>query len=260
MTEAASNRRPKQSGLAPLCFDAPIEAEFRAHYAARNKAFLRTAAALGFLLVGVVALLDWRLRAAELAAYWPLLRLGMAIPLLLVLLGTYPGALSRQLGVWSVLAAIAMGGGSAWLLASTSGSAAYGDLAGIYAVTMFIYLLLGLRLVAAVAVTVPLALVSVWILSRPWAGLAATEHAILLLVFVNVVGALSCYRLEHAARTAFLERQIVHILSATDSVTGVPNRRYFDTQLQRIRRQAQRESGGLAVARPVGDQHRRLRP
>ena len=67
------------------------------------------------------------------------------------------------------------------------------------------------------------------------------------ILLVNVVGAYSCHRLEHSARTIFLEKAIVDLLSGSDGVTGIPNRRVFSTHLQNLRRQGTRESRGIAL-------------
>lgn len=71
------------------------------------------------------------------------------------------------------------------------------------------------------------------------------------MIFLNVCGAYGCYRLEHASRTSFLEREIVNMLTGSDALTGIPNRRMFNAHLQRVWRQAMRESRGLERALAV---------
>jgi len=108
--------------------------------------------------------------------------------------------------------------------------------------------MLGLRLIPALWAALPLLARHVMIgsgLAEPGERLAYDAAALLLM---NLVGALVCYRLEHGARTIFLEREIVNILAGNDALTGIPNRRMFNAHLQRVWRQALRESRGLALA------------
>jgi diguanylate cyclase (GGDEF)-like protein len=111
--------------------------------------------------------------------------------------------------------------------------------------TLFLYLLLGLRFQTAFALALPITAALLVVLLRSSGADAASATASLLAV--NVVGALASYRLEHAARTIFLEREIVNLLAGTDTSTGIANRRLFATHLQRIRRQANRDKRSLAL-------------
>ena len=55
------------------------------------------------------------------------------------------------------------------------------------------------------------------------------------------------YELERSTRTGWLRARTLDRLTRTDSLTGVPNRRYFDEQLTRVAQAAQRTDQGLAV-------------
>jgi diguanylate cyclase (GGDEF)-like protein len=240
----SSYGRQVQAGLSSLRFAAPIEAEFRAQYLARNLEFLRVAAALGLMLIGLSLLLDSQLLEDAAFKSAGMLKLVMGLPLLLLLLSTYPGALMRRTHWFAAAAAAGLSAGT--LLLPAVAVPAY-DLFAAPVVTMFIYLMLGLRLVPALLFAAPLAAALI-VMQMNGAGQSATSaYDTFFLIFANVIGAFCCYRLEHAARSAFLERQIVSILGTSDSATGIPTRRYFNSHLQRVHRQAQRESRSIAI-------------
>jgi diguanylate cyclase (GGDEF)-like protein len=75
----------------------------------------------------------------------------------------------------------------------------------------------------------------------------AAAYGPVLLTFVNIIGALACFRAERGARAEFLEREVVNLIVGTDGVTGIPNRHAFDSHLRSAWRQAQRETRRVAV-------------
>ncbi len=68
-----------------------------------------------------------------------------------------------------------------------------------------------------------------------------------LLIFVNWVGAFSCYQLEHAERRSFLDSKVLSQLAERDGLTGLYNRRSYDQYAQRIWRQSRREHAQLTL-------------
>jgi len=227
-----------RSGLPTLRFEPPLEEDFRARYAARGGAFLRASLGLGLALLGVSCALDWRAGAAS-APVAVLVRLAvMAPPVALALFAVHADVLARHFRKLLVASGAAFSVGGVLLALLAPPNALEGA-----ALTLFVYLLLGLRFPVALALTVPVTAATLFALVR--AGAAAEDGA--LLVAINAVGALASYRLEHAARTLFLEREIVNLLAGTDTATGIANRRLFATHMQRIRRQANRDKRALAL-------------
>ena len=241
--------RELSGGYRSLRFQQPLEREFRAHYVGQNAPRLRATLMLGLAFVLTLALLDWQLGPA--GAWQPsmMILLGIVSPALLVgVVATYPGFLARYLAWFAVIAGATMAGGAfalAWLSLQASPALA---LSSLVATTGFVYLMLGLRLPTALWLGLPLLLG--YLLLGLSHELTAQRFAyeLTVLAFANITGAYGCYRLEHAARTSFLEREIVNILAGSDALTGIPNRRMFSTHLQRVWRQAVRESRRLAVA------------
>lgn len=235
------------SGVAKLAFDEPLEQDFRAQYATRNIAFLRVGAAQGLVFVSLSALLDWRLGPAT-DATPVLVKLGLIAPAFVLLLAAlHASPLMRHIRRAATLAAVALIVGCTALLFAATSAALTSTIVVVHVATLYVYLMLGLRLYPALILSLPLTVVLMWVETR--AGAAGSTAAIdcVFLLFTNVVGALTCYRLEHAARTSFLEREIVNVLSGNDSMTGIPNRRAFNRHLQTIHRQAERDGRRIAL-------------
>ena len=68
-----------------------------------------------------------------------------------------------------------------------------------------------------------------------------------LLLFVNFVGAIGCYQLEHAKRRSFLNSRVLSQLAERDGLTGLYNRRRYDEYIERIWRQSRRENAQLTL-------------
>ena len=232
-----------------LRFEAPLEREFRAHYAARNLPLARVSLLLVVLLMGVLAWLDWRTQPSEFSAYSIAVRLGFVAPFALIALpATYPGPLARFADRFIACALVALGLGTLIILWRAAEAQVPLEFAALGGVTVSVYLIFGLRLFPALVLTLPL--VVAFILMGAFVvetSQSSFFYDVLALVLINLVAAFGCYRLEHSARTIFLEREIVNILAGSDALTGIPNRRLFNNHLQSVRRQAERESRGIAL-------------
>jgi diguanylate cyclase (GGDEF)-like protein len=242
----ASYRRQPHAGFAALRFEAPIEAEFRSVYRARSRKLVRIGALLAVILLAVSALLDRSLPAGS-ASGAIYLVLALSLPLLCLVAASYSTPLRRyeRALILCSAGALCVGALSLPIVAGVSGLASL--LAGTV-VTGFVYLMLGLRLMPALCFAVPTGVALICFELAASDDLVATAYAATVLLFANLMGALTCYRLEVGARSIFLERQIVSILGGSDIATGIPNRRAFNTHLQSVRRQSRRDSKPLAVA------------
>jgi diguanylate cyclase (GGDEF)-like protein len=236
------------AGVAELRFEEPLETRFREHYPASVRQFLRVASSLSLVFVGVSALLDWRLAPDAYASLAVAVKTGLMAPALLVLVvvchTSIRGAVVNRS---AYVAAAAVAGGSAALLLGAPVAALEEAVLGLHLAAGLVYVMLGLRLVPALALSLPLAGLVVW--AEQSAGVSAAQSAYdcVFVLFTNAAGAFACFRLEVAARTSFLEREVVGILSATDAVTGIPNRRLLNRHLKSLERQAERERKGLAL-------------
>lgn len=177
--------------------------------------------------------------------------IGLAVvssSLLAGVVATYPGFLARYLAWFAVIAGATMSVATLVLAWTTLDSSPVPAISSAVATTGFIYLMLGLRLPSALSLALPLFFGYLLLGFLFELIVQRFAYELTALAFVNISGAYGCYRLEYAARTGFLEREIFNILAGSDALTGIPNRRMFNTHLQRVWRQAGRESRGLAVA------------
>ena len=91
-------------------------------------------------------------------------------------------------------------------------------LSALLGATAFVCLMLGLRLPVALALALP-APVGYLLLGLGYELPAARfAYELACLAFVTIACAYACYRLEHAARTSFLEREIVSLLAGSDAL------------------------------------------
>jgi diguanylate cyclase (GGDEF)-like protein len=70
---------------------------------------------------------------------------------------------------------------------------------------------------------------------------------IAMLFFVNSIGIVGCYQLEHARRRSFLDSRVLSQLAERDGLTGLYNRRSYDQYVERIWRQSRREEVQLML-------------
>lgn len=68
-----------------------------------------------------------------------------------------------------------------------------------------------------------------------------------LIIFINCIGAFSCYQLEHAVRRSFHDSRVLSQLAERDGLTGLYNRRSYDEYVERIWRQTRRENAQLTL-------------
>ncbi len=236
------------SGFRNLRFEEPLEREFRQAYTDRNLDFVRWSLGLALLLVVVLSLLDWQVLPAELAQPSIVLRCVIMVPIIfLALWATFPHRLTKYVQHTLMLAAAAVGAAAIAVGGVAHSAGLQVPVSGLVVTTVYVYLLLGLRLAPALTVALPLfgLFLALAVVSGQPAG--ALPYQIVFIGFANVIGAAGCYRLEHSARTIFLENQILNILAGSDALTGIPNRRMFNTHLHTVWREAHRESRSLAV-------------
>jgi diguanylate cyclase (GGDEF)-like protein len=130
-------------------------------------------------------------------------------------------------------------------LAAGSGQPQFqmGDVLVIVHATLFLGLLF--RYVLAVAVCLVCAFVAI--------GLAFGVHggdlgfAASVLVATALMAVLSAGRMERLMRTTFVETQLLNDIAERDGLSGLYNRRMFDTLTRRLWQQAQREHAALQV-------------
>jgi diguanylate cyclase (GGDEF)-like protein len=250
--EAGSLDQATQDAIARLRFAHPLEQQFRDFLLERNlpRARLATAIYLGLVLVVTAINLLGGLAPLSESTLKPiyLLRLGVACPaLLLILCATYSRLLlphyQRIASGAVVVAGLSVMTISALAAAAGLPQFQMGDVLIIVYATLFVGLLF--RYVVAVATALVLGFVSLGLLL----GVSTTDllFAGVVLVATALMAVLSAQRVERLLRTNFVETRLLSDVAERDGLTGLYNRRMFDTLARRLWQQAQRDQQALQV-------------
>lgn len=234
-------------GFRLLRFVRPLEREYRAHMREDGFDLKRIALSVGMVIWLAFAGLDSFLIQTQ-PLWWMLaVRLGVLL-LLLACGGLMLQRRHTQLLVPLSLTCIgALGLGSAAVVAIAHTVDPNYPYEGVLLVCMAAYFLVGLRLSEALASSLVLLLAYVGFELLAGLPIPRLVNNVLFLLFGNLMGALGCYLLEFKSREHFLVSRLMRVLAERDSLTGLHNRRSFNRQLERLWRQAQRESQPLAL-------------
>jgi len=241
-----------RAAIARLRFSEPGEQHFREGHLALNLPRARSATAIYLALIVAVTAINLLGGLAPLAesVLEPIyvLRIAVACPaLVVILLATYLPALRRHYQVIAAVAVIVNGLAVMTIsgLAAGSGSPQFqmGDVLVIVYATLFLGLLY--RVVVAVAICLFCAFITI--------GLVLGVHsqdlvfAASVLIATALMAVLSAARVERLMRTTFIETQFLNDIAERDGLSGLYNRRMFDTLTRRLWQQAQREHKALQV-------------
>jgi diguanylate cyclase (GGDEF)-like protein len=251
-TETGSIDAKTASEVEQLRFAPDAEAEFRTYFIQRSLARARWATAIYLALVAVVTSINMRGSMAPLseAVLQPiyLLRLGVACPaLVLILAATVIPELQRHYQ-WIVAAAAVVTGMSVMAisgLAAADGQPQFqmGDVLVVVYATLFLGLLS--RAVLIVALALMLAFIGI----GAYLGVSV-EHLIFassVIFAATLMSVLSALRMERLLRANFIENRLLNDIAERDGLTGLYNRRMFDTLTNRLWLQAQRNQEALQV-------------
>lgn len=250
--EGASTSRYRHAfdaGYAGLRFPRPLEREFRRYRDAHNRTRVRWAALLAFVLFGLFVFIDFATLPREVAVRTAGVRVGLIMPMCLLVLSVaqsvpWRAYLQRTL----LVAAITIGLGTVAIIAIALHAGALLPYEGILLVALYIYLVAGLSWRGAVVANLVTLCAFVVVEVALQADAQARMHQIVYLATANAVGAYGGYVLEHRARTTFLMQGMLNDLAERDGLTGLFNRRTLNSHLERVWRQAVREGTDVAVA------------
>jgi diguanylate cyclase (GGDEF)-like protein len=241
-----------RAAIARLRFREPTEQHFREAHLARNLPRARAATAIYLALIVVVTTINLLGGLAPLSepVLQPIyvLRIAVACPaLLVILLAAYVPALQRHYQAIAAVAVIVNGLAVMTISALAAGSGMpqfqMGDVLVIVYATLFLGLIY--RVVVAVAICLVCAFVTI--------GLVLGVHsqdlvfAASVLIATALMAVLSATRVERLVRTTFIETQLLNDIAERDGLSGLYNRRMFDTLTRRLWQQAQRERESLQV-------------
>jgi diguanylate cyclase (GGDEF)-like protein len=250
--EAGSLDQDTLAAIARCRFRYPLEQQFRDAFLERNLPRARFATAIYLGLVVVVTTINLLGGLAPLAesVLQPIyvLRIGVACPaLMLILAATYYRGLRRHYQGIAASAVIVAGVSVMTIsgLAAASGLPQFqmGDVLIVVYATLFLGLLF--RVVVTVAVSLVLAFIGIGIVL----GVAPQDliFAASVLVATGLMVVLSALRVERLQRTSFVETQLLSDIAQRDGLSGLYNRRMFDTLTRRLWQQAQRDAESLQI-------------
>ncbi|HET8696772.1 MAG TPA: diguanylate cyclase [Gammaproteobacteria bacterium] len=241
-----------RDAIARFRFPYPLEQQFRDAHLERNLPRARFATAIYLALVLVVTAINMFAGVAPppglvLEPIY-LLRLGVACPaLVLILVATYARPLHRHYQ-WIAATAVTVTGLSVMTISGLAAASGFpqfqmGDVLVLVYATLFLGLLV--RAVVAVAVALCLGFVGIGVtLAVPPEDLV---FAASVLIATGLMAVLSAGRVERLVRTSFVETQLLNDIAERDGLSGLYNRRMFDTLARRLWQQAQRNAEALQV-------------
>jgi diguanylate cyclase (GGDEF)-like protein len=253
MQELAPDResavaRTLKSGFALLRFPRELEDEFRLANRAASRRWVRMSLCVALSTVLGFAVIDHRLLVGPGLDGGDLIRFGLQLPcVLLMLLATSERLYSRWYQPGIQVAAPLFGIGGVLLVVQSVDAQMALIGSRMVLIAFFFYFMLGLSFYVAVRTN---------LLMMAAHGIAALGGAIpqdiatyqlFVLLCANVIGAAGAYALEHATRTAFLDRRMMAEVALHDGLTGLLNRAAFEEQIRRVWDQGIREQAMLAV-------------
>ncbi|MEO8464814.1 MAG: diguanylate cyclase [Gammaproteobacteria bacterium] len=241
-----------QNAIQRLRFIAPVELRFRAWHLARNLPRTRasTAIYLGLIVVMTAINMLGAMTPFSESALQPIyvLRIGVACPALaLILAATFLEPWQRYFQQIAATSIIVHGVSVMWIsaIAAASGNPLFqmGDVLVIVYATLFLGLLFRGVVIAAVGLMVAFLSAGTF-LGVPTADL---EFAAAVLFATGLMAVLSALRVERLLRANFIETQILNNIAERDGLSGLYNRRMFDTLANRLWQQARRDLEPLQV-------------
>lgn len=230
-----------------LRFPAPLEAEFRDDHAQTARRWIRLGLIVALVTSSSFAVIDHLVIQVQ-SAIPDLVRFGLQLPVLLVILLATNERFFRLFYSRAVqICAPLFGIGT--VIMSSYALPEHVALVGsrMLLVTFFLYFMLGMLTYQALRgnALILLSLIVAGIYG-PMASDTATYLSFSLLC-ANLIGVAGAYALEHANRTAFLERKLLAEIAAMDGVTRLLNRQTFESRVRDAWAQARAESLDVSV-------------
>ncbi len=251
-TESNSIDPATKHAIERLRFVPETEAEFRTYYLERSLPRARWATAIYLALVAVVTAINMRGGMAPLSAsilepiY--LLRLGVSCPALIVILAAAVFPSLQRHYQWIAGSAVIVTGMSVMAI---SGLAAAGGLPQFQMgdVLVIVYATLFLGLLSRAVIIVGVALAVSFVVISAYLGVATQDlmFASPVIFATTLMSVLSALRVERLVRATFIETRLLNDIAERDGLSGLYNRRMFDTLTSRLWLQAQRNQEALQV-------------
>jgi diguanylate cyclase (GGDEF)-like protein len=245
--DAATERDVERLRFAP-----ETEAEFQAYFIQRSLPRARWATAIYLALVAVVTAINMRGTLAPISEsiLQPiyLLRLGVACPALVLILAATVMPELHRFYQWIATVAVVVTGMSVMImsgLAAADGQPQFqmGDVLVVVYATLFLGLLFRPMMVAAIALMASFVGIGMY-LGVPPENLIFASTVVFATTLMSV---LSAVRMERLLRANFIENRLLNDIAERDGLTGLYNRRMFDSLTNRLWLQAKRNQEALQI-------------
>jgi diguanylate cyclase (GGDEF)-like protein len=235
-----------------LRFAPGTEAEFERYFIERSLPRARWATAIYLALVAVMTAINMQGSMAPLSEtlLHPiyLLRLGVACPaLVLILAATVIPELQRHYQ-WIAASCVVAIGMSVMVMSAMAAAAGQpqfqmGDVLVVVYGTLFLGLMSRPVVIVGAALMVSFGGIG-WYLGVPAEQLVFASCVVFATTLMSVLTAL---RMEHLLRANFVENRLLNDFAERDGLTGLYNRRVFDTLTSRLWQQAKRNGEALQI-------------
>ena len=239
--------RQLEEGFPWLKFRSELEPEFAEAHFQRTLPFVRGALYVGLGLMPL--LFVWGLVSGRpidwLASF---VRFGLLAPAFVAAIVASHFPRHRQaFRVLVVMTALVIGVAYVVLLLTGPEENLQMGFSGLPVVVAVIYFALGMFMQTAMVIV--LMVTVVYVFGALMIGVPADQvaHNMGLLIVANFVCSMGSYMLEHALRSAYLEGKILSEMAEHDGLTGLYNRRAFDSHLSRAWAAARRQTKAIAV-------------
>jgi diguanylate cyclase (GGDEF)-like protein len=237
-----------EKGYRALRFDGPLEAEFQAFYTEGHLVRVRLAAYLVIVLFTAFIGIDLATLPAQVAFWTTKIRVGLIIPMFVVLYVSYRPSMRGLVGRAVYAACLVAGVGTVAVIGTGLRLGTQIPYEGILLVALFIYLIACLQWRRALFANLATMFAFVAMEQLYQTDPQARLYQIIFMCAANAVGAYGGYFLEHSARTMFLINNLLNELAELDGLTGLSNRRTLNIHLDRIWKQAIRDKQDVAIA------------
>jgi len=240
-------------GFRSLSFSDSLEEEFRKYYS--QSGVSRARLIPGFAIIMTLIAMGMRLAGDGPQLTMNLWDVGFFLPLLLATL--YASTLPNRYKLYQALLALT-GLFSGLVVASLYFRPNLGGMPSYFAMEVAwifaIWLIIGLRFRRTATVALMISGAHLFGIFFQNTELRVIGYETVMMILVNGIGAISCYQLELGVRRSFLESKELSelnkelgVLAQLDGLTGLNNRRSYDTFIERIWSQCKRDHVSLTL-------------
>ncbi len=241
--------RQLKEGFRRLRFFEELESEFRNHYNEQLLTRVRPALWIGIIAFAAFAIWD-AVSLPPVVTHWTLMiRFGLVYPAFFMTWFASSHPFYQKYIAFFIFGTVLIAGiGIIAIVCVARLYQAPLPYEGIILLTMATYLLTGLLFYKALICSSIVFVI--YVISEISVGYPVTflvSNAIFVF-FANIIGMSGSYTLERTIRTNYLKTKLLEELADRDGLTGIYNRRMFNTYLEKIWAQACREQKSLMVA------------